>query len=127
MKGDLIDGIMAVCIMGLIFALVKYAGSLIELLMKKLRSKRYPIKCAQMPISRLSTDDIVTLDDIGACEYHGFYNGYHLFAPKERNLENDESYVRLHAKDASPLISKVTNRRIGLKFERCNPEIADGK
>lgn len=124
MHGDLIGSLLAVIVMGFIVALVKFSGAGVERIVKWQRGKRYPINRPQMPMGRLSIGDTVTLDEVGDCEYHGFYDGCHLFAPKDGKLENGESYVKLHRKDADR-ISRVSNDRIGLKFVRCAAKIAD--
>lgn len=116
----IIDSAIAILLIGCVIFVVKYAGAMIEVLSKKFRGKKYPLKKDVISPSDLKRNDIVTLVNYGECCYDGYYDGAYLFYPvnaKPVNAKPDDEYIRLNKSQIREMTTKVMGKGF-LKWEK---------
>ena len=114
----IIDGAIAIFLLGIVIFTVKYAGAMIEILSAKLKKRKYPLKKSAISPSDLKKNDIVTLTNYGDCQYDGYYDGAHLFYPVDDDTASKcDGYIRLNKSQIRDLATKVMTKDF-LKWEK---------
>lgn len=99
----------------LLFGFVCLLWDLLYRLLLKSQYYRNLMANQQIKMKHLRVGDIVTLNNIGACRYDGFTEGFYQFSYEAKNSEL--TFIRMSAKQCEPIINKVKCKH-GIIWER---------